>query len=243
MKPIIGISGNILQDPSGIFPGYKRAYVNEDYVKAVIAAGGVPLILPVHMDKQALAQQVSLLDGLILSGGYDIDPYFYGEQPSRRLGDIYPERDQFEMSLLESAEKKNIPILGICRGVQMLNVYHGGSLYQDLDEIDHPVYKHSQDQTPALRSHAVTIDKSSILYSILKTERTRVNSFHHQCIHQVAEGFAVAAQADDGVIECIENKQYPWEIGIQWHPEMLHAASLDMLDIFKALVQACGEDK
>ena len=204
--PIIGISSSIIVDNSGSFAGYMRAYVNKDYVDAVIRAGGVPLIIPFSVDKEVIISQAQLIDGLILSGGHDINPYNYGQEPSQKIGEIFPERD--------------IPILGICRGFQLINVAAGGTLYQDLSLIPGNILKHNQVSNPTLKTHKIEIKENSFISSIFGKE-TMVNSFHHQAIDKVADDFIVVARASDGVVEAIEHKTYKFLVAVQWHPEML----------------------
>ena len=202
--PIIGISSSIIVDNSGSFAGYMRAYVNKDYVDAVIRAGGVPLIIPFSVDKEVIISQAQLIDGLILSGGHDINPYNYGQEPSQKIGEIFPERDIYEMILLEESKKRDIPILGICRGFQLINVAAGGTLYQDLSLIPGNILKHNQVSNPTLKTHKIEIKENSFISSIFGKE-TMVNSFHHS----------------DGVVEAIEHKTYKFLVAVQWHPEML----------------------
>ena len=210
-KPIIGISSSIIVDDSGSFAGYKRAYVNKDYVDAVVRAGGVPLIIPFTTNKEVIISQAQLIDGLILS---------YGQEPSQKLGETFPERDTYEMILLEESKKRNIPILGICRGSQLINVAAGGTLYQDLSLIPGNILKHNQVNKPTLKTHIIKIEENSIISSIFGKE-TMVNSFHHQAIDKVADDFIVVARASDGVVEAIEHKTYKFLVAVQWHPEML----------------------
>ena len=219
-RAIIGISSSIIVDNSGSFAGYKRAYVNKDYVDAVIRAGGVPLIIPFSTDKEVIISQAQLIDGLILSGGHDINPYNYGQEPSQKIGETFPERDTYEMILLEESKKRNIPILGICRGFQLINVAAGGTLYQDLSLIPGNILKHNQISNPTLKTHKVEIKENSFISSIFGKE-TMVNSFHHQVIDKVANDFIVVAKASDGVVEAIEHKTYKFLVAVQWHPEML----------------------
>lgn len=235
----IGISGSIIKDQSGLFAGYKRAYVNDDYIQSVINAGGTPVIIPVTTNLGVLEEIVSKLDGLILSGGHDVNPKLYGENPLRKLGEIFPERDSFDFALIELAKKRAIPILGICRGTQILNVFHGGSLYQDLEyrATDLPI-GHSQKSGPTIQTHSIKVDKDSKLYSIIKEEEVYVNSFHHQVLKNIGKGLKVVAKAEDGVPEVIELTEYPWLIGVQFHPEMLHGVDNKMQDIFNAFVEA-----
>lgn len=243
-KPIIGVSGNILTDVDGMFPGYRRSYVNEDYITSIVKNGGVPLIIPVISDRYLIEKQIEKIDGLILTGGYDISPRFYNEEPQQKLGDICPERDEFEFLLLELATKKNLPILGICRGIQILNVYYGGSLYQDLSYRKATTIKHWQAHYPSQVTHMINIDKSTKLFKILKERTLRVNSFHHQLIKNVPDNFLITAQANDGVVEAIERKDYTFMLGIQWHPEMLHQSVSRMnRQIFSALINMASRGK
>lgn len=135
-KPVIGISTNIIIDSGGMFPGYHRSYVNRDYIRSVLAAGGVPVMLPMTDDKEAVKQALSLCQGLILSGGQDVYPLYYGQEPHRALGEVCPERDDFDYELYRLAREMDIPVLGICRGAQIIATAEGGSLYQDLCLID-----------------------------------------------------------------------------------------------------------
>lgn len=238
MKKTIGISGNILIDEGGMFPGYKRSYVNDDYVKSVISAGGIPLILPLNTDEEIIKAQLSMIDGLILSGGYDVNPLFFGEEPHRLLGMTMNERDTFDALLIKHALDMQLPFLGVCRGCQILTAACGGTLYQDCSLSEGSYIKHSQGHTPAAPSHTVTIAKDSELYSIFG-EQTIVNSFHHMSIKDVAPGFKVIAVAKDGIIEAIEKIDGSFALATQWHPEMMAASNDDMLKLFKLLISKC----
>ena len=235
-RPIIGISSSIIVDEAGSFAGYKRAYVNKDYVDAVIRAGGVPLIIPFSTDKEVIISQAQLIDGLILSGGHDINPYNYGQEPNPKLGETFPERDTYEMILLEESKKRNIPILGICRGFQLINVAAGGTLYQDLSLIPGNILKHNQVSNPTLKTHKVEIKENSFISSIFGKE-TMVNSFHHQVINKVANDFIVVAKASDGVVEAIEHKTYKFLVAVQWHPEMLAVNCEKARELFSKFVE------
>ncbi len=235
-RAIIGISSSIIVDNSGSFAGYKRAYVNKDYVDAVIRAGGVPLIIPFSTDKEVIISQAQLIDGLILSGGHDINPYNYGQEPSQKIGETFPERDTYEIILLEESKKRNIPILGICRGFQLINVAAGGTLYQDLSLIPGNILKHNQVSNPTLKTHKVEIKENSFISSIFGKE-TMVNSFHHQVINKVANDFIVVAKASDGVVEAIEHKTYKFLVAVQWHPEMLAVNCEKARELFSKFVE------
>lgn len=237
-RPIIGISGSMIIDQGGMFPGYKRSYVNNDYVKAVINAGGIPLIIPMNMDDEIIEAQINMVDGLILSGGHDIDPLLFNEEPHQKLGGIYPDRDRFDFLIIKKAMGKKMPILGICRGHQVINVANGGSLYQDLSLIDGCYIKHNQGELSDVKTHTISIEKNSVLNQILG-DVTCCNSFHHLAVNKVAPGFKVVARSKDGVIEAIERIEKPLVMGIQWHPEMLAGVDENMLNIFKYFIKEC----
>jgi putative glutamine amidotransferase len=150
-------------DDHGTFAGYHRSYVNDDYIRSVIEAGGVPVILPFSSDDQVVKETLSHMDGLLLSGGHDLYPLTYGEEPLQGIGAVWPERDHFDFLLTKEAEKRGLPIMAICRGHQVVNVVHGGSLYQDLRYDKNCYIKHSQNQDPATATHTVDIDKDSVL--------------------------------------------------------------------------------
>ena len=174
---------------------------------------------------------------MILSGGHDVDPRFYGEEPLQKIGATWPERDHFDMLLLKLAEENGIPVLGICRGAQIINVAHGGTLYQDLSYRKELTLKHMQGHTPALPTHSMEVEADSKLAEILGKTEFRVNSFHHQLIKDVAPDLKAVATAPDGVVEGIENKKGN-VIAVQWHPEMLHRNSdvAFMNNLFKFVV-------
>lgn len=238
MKKVIGISGSILINEGGLFSGNKRSYVNDDYVKSVISAGGIPLIIPVNTEPNIIKAQMENVDGLILSGGYDVNPLLFGEEPHRLLGATFGERDTFESILIKYALKMEKPILGICRGCQILNVICGGTLYQDCSLDKDSFIKHSQENTPAQPSHTITISEDSELYSIFG-EKALVNSFHHMSIKRVADGFKVIGVASDGIVEAIERVDGSFAIGTQWHPEMMANSNEQMLEIFKLFISKC----
>ncbi|WP_294761708.1 gamma-glutamyl-gamma-aminobutyrate hydrolase family protein, partial [uncultured Lactobacillus sp.] len=141
-KPIIGIAGSEMIDSGGMFPGYRRSYVNEDYVDSIVKNGGIPFIIPFTENDDIIKSQMEYVQGLILSGGHDVDPHLYSEELSPKIGPIWPERDHFDMLLLKIAEESNKPVLGVCRGAQIINVAHGGSLYQDISYRSEQTLKH-----------------------------------------------------------------------------------------------------
>lgn len=235
-KPIIGISAGVLTDEGGMFPGYRRTYVNEDYITSVIKNGGIPLIIPMNNNLDVIKQQLEFIDGLLLTGGNDISPLKYNQEPEQKLGDLLPERDEFEFELLKLAKVREIPILGICRGCQLINVFHGGTLYQDLSYRKEKTLRHWQSHNPSQVTHSIKIKEDTKLSEMLKQEKILVNSFHHQIIKDIPRGFIPCAIAPDGVIEGIESTQYKFLLGLQWHPEMLHDSVECMNLIFKSFI-------
>ena len=240
-KPIIGISTSVLVDEGDGFPGYERIYVNKDYVSSVISAGAVPLMIPMDATEENLRQTLELVDGMIFSGGHDIAPIRYGEEPHQKLQEICPERDDFDFLLYRLAKEHSLPILGICRGFQLMNVSEGGKLYQDLSLKNTESLKHSQGHGPSIPTHTVKVEPGSKFYEILGKEEIRVNSFHHQAVKSTSENVAISGKALDNVVEAIELKNYPFGLGVQFHPEMLQAKEEDMKKIFAALVSAAKE--
>lgn len=235
-KPIIGISGSIIVDEAGMFPGYERAYVNNDYIQSVAQAGGIPVMIPMVYDEEIVKKQLECVDGLILSGGHDVNPLLYGEEPTQKLGGILPKRDKFDYMLIKLAMEMKKPIVGICRGHQIINVFNGGSLYQDLSFIKDCYIKHNQGALSNVPTHTLKTEKHTKLNEILGDE-VLVNSFHHLAVKDVAPGFKISARAKDGVIEAIEKEGEYFVMGIQWHPEMMAKENEKMMNIFKRLVE------
>ena len=244
-KPIIGISASmIFEEKDELFLGDKYSCVAHSYVDAIYKSGGIPVVLPILKDVSAIREQVKLLDGLILSGGRDVDPHFYGEEPLEKLGAIFPERDVHEMALIKAAIDLKKPIFAICRGMQILNVTYGGTLYQDISYAPGEHIKHCQIGSPYQATHSIKIDKHSTLFRMAdKLEIERVNSFHHQALKQVAKGLRVVATAPDGIIEAVENEDGAFIIGVQFHPEMMFDKSTFARGIFKKFISICIESK
>lgn len=237
-KPLIGISGSVLLTNYGSSEGYRRAYVNEDYVQSVLQNGGIPFILPVVDDEEVLSTYIEQLDGLILSGGHDVTPQYYGEEPMQKIGETWELRDWFDSLLVEKALEKGIPVLGICRGMQVMNVLHGGSLWQDLSYMKDVEIKHLQGHSPELVTHLVDIEEGSQLHELMGENHVMVNTFHHQAVRELGQGFKATAFSADGIVEAIEHEEHPFYLGVQWHPEMLHASVPLMNQLFAGLIQA-----
>ena len=198
-----------------------------DYARGVIAAGGLPVFLPGSADPADYADR---LDGLLLTGGTDIEPERYGHAPSPELYRREPDRDAFELSLLDGALGTKKPVLGICRGIQVLNVHGGGTLHQHVA----PHARH--DLPPDSIVHRVDLTEGSLAASLYGSA-VKVNSLHHQTIDELADGYEVTGVSDDGTIEVIESCRRPW-IGVQWHPELM--GSRDRDPIFDWLVKAAS---
>ena len=232
-RPIIGITGNYDTGKCTLLEGYYRS---------VLEVGGTPLIIPPCDDTDMMVSLLDRVDALILSGGGDINPLYLGEEPLRELGGINPARDWHELMLVRLAANRQIPILGICRGIQVMTAALGGKLYQDIYREALATLKHSQDTERHVCSHTVRIASGSLLHRILGTEMLPVNSFHHQAVKEAAPGFAATAYSADGIIEAMESTQHKSMLGVQWHPEcMILGGDRSMLPLFEWLVgEACS---
>jgi len=242
--PVIGVSGYI--------DGSKNA-VNTTYTNAVIKAGGAPVVIPTNSNESVIETIVASLDGLIMTGGADFDPLkFYNEEPIPELGDVQPERDDFDVKLIRAAVKKGIPVLGICRGEQLMAIAFGGSLWQDIpSQIPESYIKHRQSGTTgSYGTHSITIEKGSWLAKALGSEKAVVNTFHHQAIKDVPAGFKVVAKSPDGIVEAVERvaplQGYPDGggkiFGTQFHPEVLvTGADKSFRGVFKMLVEEASK--
>jgi putative glutamine amidotransferase len=232
-KPLIGISANVLISETGM----ERNFVNNDYVNAVAAAGGVPVILPITMDDASIEAQIGSVNGLLLSGGYDVNPLLYGEEPTQKQEFTRPDIDEHDIKLIKGAFNMGKPILGICKGIQVLNVAFGGTLYQDLSHIEDCFIMHSQNSKRDMPGHTVEILKDTKLYKILG-ESVKVNSFHHQAVREIAPGFIANAWSKDGVVEGMEMQGEGFVLGVQWHPEGMFEKHPIMVKLLKAFVDA-----
>ncbi|MDF2714026.1 MAG: gamma-glutamyl-gamma-aminobutyrate hydrolase family protein [Paenibacillus sp.] len=229
LKPLIGLTPTWEE---------KQFVLNRSYVQSVFAAGGVPLILPMSEKLSDWKQIAETIDGLVLTGGADLNPEWYGEEPSTGLGKVTPGRDIVELALVRAVMEQNKPIAAICRGVQLLNVAMGGSLYQDLKHSAASI-QHAQQAPSNHLSHLISIREGSRLHSIAGAAKSRVNSFHHQAVNKVAPGFQVSATASDGVIEAIELEGHPFCVGVQWHPEESSSTDSFSSRLFASFVEAC----
>lgn len=216
--------------------GTKRQFVSDAYIQAVLCAGGVPVLLPIIAEQAAIVEQIAAVDGLLLSGGGDIQPQIFGEEPMRGLGTVLPERDTHELELVKLALASGKPVLGICRGCQLLNVALGGSIDQHLTEA---TVQHDQQSPGDYAGHTVILEHDSRLAGIWG-DTVMTNSFHHQAIKAVAPGLWITARAKDGVIEAVEHETAPFAVGVQWHPELMIYKNPAMLALFTAFVNTAN---
>jgi putative glutamine amidotransferase len=234
--PRIGVSG-VLRT----WEGAERTGVNAAYIRALLAAGGVPLVLSPLMGASLAARALDGIDGLILTGGEDLDPSWYGAPPSPLLTPPSRDRDLFELALFGAARERQLPILGICRGIQLINVAMGGSLYQDLPSERPGSVEHRPEGSRDLRSHRIRLQPGSRASAAMATTTLAVNSSHHQGIKDLASGLLATGWSDDGLIEVAETPAEPWLLAVQWHPEEMHAeARAPEHGLFVALVREAG---
>lgn len=228
MRVLIGIT-------CGFNENQNMYYLRPGYWESVERAGGTPVILPPVESPGVMENYLEVCDGYILSGGDDIDPAFWGEDPEPGLGEIDPRRDRFEVELVREIIKRDKPALFICRGIQVLNVALGGTLIQDLrSDMAHRQY------APRYHPfHDILLEKDCILHHLIRQETVKVNSFHHQAIGNLAPGLVVTARSRDGVVEAVEYPARKWILGVQWHPEAMR----DDLSacLFQGLIEAAAK--
>ncbi|MEP7270760.1 MAG: gamma-glutamyl-gamma-aminobutyrate hydrolase family protein [Acidobacteriota bacterium] len=214
-RPLIGITTR-LDLKNDTF--YLRRY----YAEAIAAAGGIPVYVPLISDGEALAALAERLDGILLSGSNsDLDPLRYGEEPHQRLGHVVVERDTVDLTLLKYAETSRVPLLGICFGLQSLNVSRGGTLVQDLAAQVPGSFKHEQEPPYGRPSHTIEIEPGSLLARLAGSRRVQVNSTHHQAVKAAGNNLRVVARGLDGVVEAVEDQREDrFVLGVQWHPEL-----------------------
>ena len=220
-RPVIGITGNY-EDLT--------CKLGRGYYQSVVAAGGVPVVIPPVADKHVVINTLEHVDALILSGGGDINPLWAGEEPSPKLHGINQERDLPELLIARLAYNRQIPMLGICRGIQTLATAFGGKVAQDISDV--ATIKHSQDADRSEPTHTVIVDEESQLFDIYKSAKLMVNSFHHQAVAEAGDKFKVVAKSPDGIIEAMESSEFKSILGVQWHPECLEEG----LPLFQWLV-------
>lgn len=233
MKPIIAVTANYEEDGLQL----KHAYCD-----SIRKAGGIPLVVPFGLDEADVAEVCGAADGLLLTGGPDVDPAYYGEEPQPELGKVTPERDRLELMLAGEFAKQGKPIFAICRGEQLLNVAMGGTLHQDIQAWRRSL-QHSQKAPRGHLSHSVRAAEGSRVRAIAGTDTFKVNSFHHQAVKDPAPGLRVTAVSEDGVIEAIESADDRFVVGVQWHPEDTAGSDDVSRKLFEAFVDACRHEE
>ncbi|MEH3055069.1 MAG: gamma-glutamyl-gamma-aminobutyrate hydrolase family protein [Patulibacter minatonensis] len=241
--PLIGITTSELRTPDRVDrdpeaePPQRELALGLDYPTAVAAGGGLPVVIPPHLD--LASELIGRLDGLVLSGGHDLDPALYAQAPHSELGPIDPANDRWELALFHAAIERGIPILGICRGMQLMNLAYGGSLFQDVpSQLDLAPEAHRQQAHGSHTTHDVIVEAGTGLARLTGAGRHAVNSFHHQAVDALGDGLVITARdAGGAVVEGIEDASRPFVLGVQWHAESLYARA-EQLALFEGLAAA-----
>ena len=230
-KPKIALMGSLTESKAMVA-------VNMDYLRAIWKAGGVGCLLPYTNDDALIKEYAQEFDGFLFCGGVDIDPKYYDEPLDPRTEDICPERDEFEYKIFQEIYKTGKPILGICRGEQVINAFLGGKLIQHIDGHDQSCEKLPR----SVRQQNVNINKDSLLHSILKQETIFTNTFHHQVVKTLGKGLVCDATSSDGYIEAYHSTEHPFLLAVQWHPESYHHLDETSSRIFDAFLDACSKE-
>lgn len=237
MKPRIGVLCNHTEGEAGAFA--ERQLVNQPFLDRIAEAGGACLLIHDCADEEIVAL-LELCDGLLVTGGPDVDPRAYGRQPHAKFGSVSPRRDHLDrVAVGHALERPDLPVLGICRGIQAINVVAGGTLLQDVGSEVAGALKHSQSAPGWYGTHDIDLEDGSLLREIVGAPRVSVNSYHHQAVDDRAPGFEVVARAGDGVVEAIGRPEARFCLGLQFHPEIMAHRDAAMMRIFTAFVDAC----
>lgn len=242
-SPIIGIPCRA--DISATYAGRHINAQNESYIEAVIQVGGIPILIPVAVRGEILDTLFNKVDGLLFTGGGDIDPLYYNEMPQvANLEFIQKIRDELEIKLMQMATERHKPFFAICRGIQVMNVANGGTLWQDLLRQKQNVARHDYHHDSSIGrdylAHEVNLNEGSMISRIVEMDRMPVNSLHHQAVKDIAPNMQVTGTSDDGVIEVLEAIDHPFGLGVQWHPEELVRNQQAAQRLFKAFVHAAN---
>jgi putative glutamine amidotransferase len=233
-KPLILITSGTIHADIGL--RRESVFTGRNYSQAVEAEGGLPLVAPVA-DPNNAAALVARVDGVLFSGGADIDPGYFDQPPHPQLGAVDPQRDAFELALYRAARAAGKPIFGVCRGIQLINVAAGGSLVQHVPALNGNV-QHSQADRSGLPHHRLSLSAGSRIREAFGSEQITVNSYHHQGLDRLGAGLVVTARSQDDLIEAVEGTSGAWLLGVQWHPEMSYATHPEQRAPFRAFLDA-----
>lgn len=230
----------------GVVPGMelneKHYKITKNNMLAIEQAGGIPLVVPYLTNSSMIDELIDRIDGLFLTGGDDIDPIYFNEEPHLNLGPFIPERDAFEMKITREILAKDKPVFGVCKGAQMLNLAADGDMYQDIHgQLKGELIQHRQKAANYVPIHAVELMKGSLIYRLAEEKTIRVNSYHHQANRKPGKHFIISGKARDGVVEVVESTVHRFALGVQWHPE--HMKDPVSKKIFRGFVAACEEGK
>jgi putative glutamine amidotransferase len=241
--PLIGLTSDA--ESTGQSSGFaqERFVIKKAYFDAVIASGGAPLLIPAYAEAARTDHYLSMIDGLIITGGhFDVDPSLYGEKAEFRIDEIKPERTLMEIRLIKKAVRMGMPALGVCGGMQAINVAFGGSLYQDIpSQIPHAL-RHEQSPIPSHEAtHEVAVTPGGVFAQAAGARRIMVNSTHHQGVKTLGKRLEPCAVSADGLVEAIEGTFKSFLVGVQWHPELLYGQAPESARLFKSFIKACRD--
>lgn len=231
MRPIIGMLGEIDNELS--------TKMLNSYTHAIEKSGGTPILFPFAGESETIDHLVDICDGFFFTGGVDIHPNRYGEEAGENIGEIQEHRDEFELNVFQRVIQTSKPILAICRGAQLVNVALGGTLYQDIPSEAQTKILHRQSEPKFSHSHDVRIMINTPLYEMMKAERIKANSFHHQAIKTLGDGLEIMALAEDGIIEAVYSSGRQYIRAYQWHPERLYETDAQNRIIFEDFIRVC----
>ena len=234
MRPVIGLIP--------LYDDEKESYwMLPGYMKVIEECRGLPIMLPFTENTEELLDAYQLCSGILFTGGHDVNPRIYGKEQSEKCGKICPTRDTMESILLKKCLEDNKPFLGICRGIQFINAYLGGTLFQDIPTEYESNVEHHMIAPYDRQIHEVEVIAGTRLAKIIGAGKHGVNSYHHQAIKEISDELNIMAKSSDGLIEAVEVKDKKFAIGVQWHPELSYEKSEDSINIIKAFVDACCE--